>query len=89
MTTKTLLSKARALPVRERAALIDELWASFTDEELATTSDWFSEADLREWNRRSDELDAHPELALSWEQMKNYEKKYYSSVRTCSFRKCQ
>jgi putative addiction module component (TIGR02574 family) len=69
MTAKTLLSKARALTVRERAALIDELWASFTDEELAATDDWFDEADLREWTSRSDELDAHPERALTWEQM--------------------
>jgi putative addiction module component (TIGR02574 family) len=69
MTVKTLLSKARALSIRERAELMDGLWQSFSEDDLSKLDGLFDEEDVKEWNRRSDEIDAHPERVLTWEQM--------------------
>jgi putative addiction module component (TIGR02574 family) len=71
MTGKTLLAKARTLPVSERVELIDGIGASFGEDDMFLADDWFKESDLKEWKRRSDELDQFPERALSAEQMKS------------------
>lgn len=62
MSTATELAK---LPVAERLALIDELWASIPESEVAA-----SEAQMNEAQSRLRELQANPSLGLTYEQLK-------------------
>ena len=66
MDLKSILTHAASLPVADRVALIDELWLTMPEEDDAL----FDAADLPEWKRRSDELEANPEMGLSWDQVK-------------------
>ena len=64
MSTASLNQALFALPVAERVALADQLYASVPD-------DWQREADqawLKEAESRSAEMDAHPEVELSREE---------------------
>lgn len=62
MSTATELAK---LPVAERLALIDELWASIPEAEVAA-----GEAQMRNAQSRLRELKANPSLGLTYEQLK-------------------
>ncbi len=53
------------LPVAERLALIDELWASIPETEVAAT-----EAQMKDAQSRLRELKADPSLGLTYEQLK-------------------
>lgn len=53
------------LPVAERLALIDELWASMPEDEVAVT-----EKQLKDAQSRLRELKANPSLGLTCEQLK-------------------
>ena len=67
MDLKSILTQAAALPIADRVALIDELWMTMPEEDDAP----YDEADLHEWQRRSDELDANPGIGLTWDQIKS------------------
>lgn len=67
MDMKSILRLEKSLPNEDRRVLVDELI-------LVTPEDdepLFSAADLAEFKRRSDELEAHPERGLTWEQVKS------------------
>ena len=53
------------LPVAERLALIDELWASITDDDLQIDAAQANEARAR-WQ----ELKSNPSLGLSYDELK-------------------
>ena len=53
------------LPVADRIALIDELWASIRDEDLPVDP-----AQLNEAKGRWQELKANPTLGLSYDELK-------------------
>jgi len=53
------------LPVSERIALIDELWASIREEDLP-----IEPAQLNEARARWQELKANPSLGLSYDELK-------------------
>ena len=64
MSTASLSQALFTLPVAERVALADQLYASVPD-------DWQREADqawLKEAESRSAEMDAHPEVAMTHEE---------------------
>jgi len=56
----------RHLPIGERLQIVNELWddMDFSQEEAP-----LSESDVQEARRRLDELIAHPEIALTREQI--------------------
>lgn len=62
MSTAAELAK---LPVAERLALIDELWTSISEAEVAA-----SESQMKGAQSRLSELKANPSLGLTYEQLK-------------------
>lgn len=64
MSTATLTQALFALPMAERIALADKLYASVPENwQQAVDEAWLKEAE-----RRSAEMDADPSIALSYEE---------------------
>ena len=61
----SLLDQARALPAKQRAHLIEELWESLLDEgyEPELTAEQAAELDHRQQAHRAD-----PDAAIPWER---------------------
>ena len=70
MDLKSLVSHASALPMSERKKLVDQVLLTMPSVEYSHFSELFSEADLAEWKRRSDELEADPSIGLTWDEIK-------------------
>jgi len=66
MNTELLLT-ARALPLPERIELAEALWDSITQEGYEPPLSPAQEAEL---NRRLEEHQRNPELAIPWEKVK-------------------
>jgi putative addiction module component (TIGR02574 family) len=63
--TDEIAAPLLALPALQRRALIDKLTDSLEEADLAPPPEWL----LAELDRRMAEHEAHPELALTWEQV--------------------
>ena len=61
----TSTSELVKLPIAERLALIDQLWASISEEEISIEPVQVNEAQAR-WR----ELKANPALGLSYDELK-------------------
>jgi len=66
MTLATLTKQIKSLPANQRATLLDEIWLSLTEDQIATVSPTL----LDELDRRWADYKAHPETSLNWEQAK-------------------
>lgn len=67
MSTRALLEQARKLPTAQRVLLVERIWDSIAEEQAsaAPTAEL-----MRELDRRDDELERHPEIGLTWEQVR-------------------
>jgi putative addiction module component (TIGR02574 family) len=67
MSIESALATLAALPVPERIRAAQALWDSIPPEQV---SEGLTDEQRQLFARRTAELDAHPEIALTWEQIK-------------------
>jgi putative addiction module component (TIGR02574 family) len=68
MNWSATLEQISTLSVNERIRLVQAIWDTIAEEE--TTYPDLTEAQKKDLDRRIAELDAKPEMALTWEEIK-------------------
>lgn len=67
MSARALLEEAKKLPAAQRVLLVERIWDSIAEEQTGVPTP----AELvRELDRRDGELEKHPEIGLTWEQVR-------------------
>jgi putative addiction module component (TIGR02574 family) len=67
MDTTAILTQIDKLPVEERVVLVQRVWDSIADSDTPLE---LTDAQKAEIDRRSAELDANPDIAIPWEEVK-------------------
>lgn len=67
MSIETALATLAALPVPDRIRVVQALWDSIPEEEATEA---LTDEQRQLFARRTAELDANPDIALTWEQIK-------------------
>ena len=67
MDTTAILTEIEKLPFEEQVVLVQRVWDGIAD---ADTPLELTDAQKAEISRRSAELDANPDIAIPWEEVK-------------------
>ncbi len=66
MNTTQLLAEIERLPVADRLVLVQEIWDRIVESNAVLP---LTESQRDELDRRMADLEAHPEIAVPWEQV--------------------
>ena len=67
VNTTSILTEIGKLPVEDQVVLVQRIWDSIAD---SNTPLELTDAQKTELSRRSAELDANPDIAVPWEEVK-------------------
>ena len=67
MDTAAILTEIGKLPVEDQIVLVQRVWDAIADSDTPLE---LTDAQKAEINRRSAELDANPDIAVPWEEVK-------------------
>ena len=67
MNTTSILTEIGKLPVDDQVVLVQRIWDRIADSDTPLE---LTDAQKAELNRRSAELDANPDMAIPWEEVK-------------------
>jgi len=82
MSAAELLERAKALPIEERAELVNRLWDNLAEEGYDFDPELMPEQ-IAELERRAEELRRHPEKGIPWETVRAELKKRREKNGAC------
>ncbi len=67
MNTTSILTEVEKLPIDDQVELVQQIWNRIVDSDARIE---LTDAQKAEISRRSAELDANPDIAVPWEEVK-------------------